>query len=188
MDTETPRLSDTDASFDLDAEAAAGSLWRTPGFPRSGWVCDRVDDLGEPSMECPVCRRQIIRYVHRLSHPGGAWPDIESGCVCSGKLTGDVGAAFERQKIRTNLSRRRANWVDLSRWKVSGKGTHWIRADGWVVQCFRSGNAWGARIIHDLAGINLTGGRYASLAEAKLAAFDAAFVRRGEEAKRAGAV
>ena len=74
----------------------------------------------------------MVRYVHELEHPSGNFQELQVGCVCSGKLTGDPVRAEKRDAAARRLSARRANWLDLSGWRYSANGTIFLRKDGMV--------------------------------------------------------
>ena len=78
------------------------NLWKRDDVPHEGWTCEAIYDLGEPVGVCRMCGHQIIRYVHVMSHP--AYPrKIGAGCVCAGRMEGDV----ERARARENAFKNR---------------------------------------------------------------------------------
>ncbi len=73
------------------------NLWKRDDVPHSGWECTGISDLGEPVGVCGMCGYQIIRYVHHMRHPNYPY-SIGAGCICAGKMEGDI----ERAKLREN--------------------------------------------------------------------------------------
>ncbi len=69
------------------------------------WTCYRVRDFGTPDFACQACGYPYVRYIHMLRADDNGQL-IDSGCVCSGTLCGDMKAAKEREKML--LSRVRA--------------------------------------------------------------------------------
>jgi DNA helicase-2/ATP-dependent DNA helicase PcrA len=87
-----------------------GDLWKRDDVPHSGWKCTGVTDLGAPVGVCEMCGHQIIRYVHHMVHPD--YGPLDVGCVCAGKMEGDIQAAKKREaeykhwkKLTRNRSR-----------------------------------------------------------------------------------
>lgn len=71
------------------------NLWKRAEVPHSGWMCTGVSDLGAPVGICEMCGYQIIRYAHRMRHPG--YRSLSVGCVCAGRMEGNVAAAKRRE-------------------------------------------------------------------------------------------
>lgn len=105
--------------WEPDAEQAARlqqlkenspNLWKQEDVPHAGWRCAGVEDLGAPVGICQMCGYQIIRYAHRMEHP--QYHGLSVGCVCAGKMEGDITAARRREtefKSR-HARRRRTSW------------------------------------------------------------------------------
>lgn len=66
-------------------------------FSETGWRCVGVTDMGAPSIICQFCNKQTLRYVHHMEHVNGERLDV--GCVCAGKMQGDIEKAKERERI-----------------------------------------------------------------------------------------
>src|SRR5271168_4438785 len=107
--------------------------WEDNSVPKFGWTCEFVDDLADHCifgeyMDCWMCGREQIRFVHHLNHRG--YPDtIEVGCVCAGKLTGDVQATKASETKVRNRAMRRAKWL-TRRWKISNNGNPRLKVGG----------------------------------------------------------
>ena len=90
----------------------------------SGWRCVGVEDLGSPSMTCEYCGHQVIRYVHHMVHP--VMPPLNTGCVCAGKLEGNLEAAKERER-RFKNRQQRLETLGMKVWKTSSSGNPYLR-------------------------------------------------------------
>ncbi len=100
-------------------------------MPKSGWQCTGVSDLGEPSGVCGMCGRQIIRYVHHMRHP--AYPKaVGAGCVCAGRMEGDVDGAKKREAEFKSRESRRGTFVRHAR-KRSKNGNEYFKYNGELV-------------------------------------------------------
>jgi len=64
-------------------------------FAETGWRCVGVSDYGYPSLTCQFCQKQTVRYVHHMENINGEKMDV--GCVCAGKLEGDIDKSRERE-------------------------------------------------------------------------------------------
>ena len=71
------------------------NLWKQEDVPHSGWNCVGVEDLGAPVGICEMCGYQIIRYAHHMEHP--RYRSLSVGCVCAGRMEGDVAEAKRRE-------------------------------------------------------------------------------------------
>ena len=85
------------------------NLWKCGDVPHSGWTCVGVEDLGAPVGICAMCGYQIIRYAHHMEHP--QYRSLTAGCVCAGRMEGDVEAAKQREAAFKNRQSRRANFM-----------------------------------------------------------------------------
>ncbi len=77
-------------------EARREDLWRRPDFPRTGWKCTGITDMGQERIVCQLCGRQLIRYVHHMEHP--QFGKLSVGCICAGKMEGDIEGAKRRER------------------------------------------------------------------------------------------
>ena len=136
--TDTDRDSLTDAVDTVSSEPDASgnekliapvdemteNLWNNPNVPHSGWVCVGITDLGVPSGICQMCGHQIIRYVHHMIHPN--YRSLGVGCICAGKMEGDVERAKKRERDYKNRAARLESFRRRS-WKNSRKGNPYLR-------------------------------------------------------------
>lgn len=156
-----------------EARAIARGMgrWSDPAFPKSGWRCTGVIDLGQPTLQCGACQGTRIRYAHRLSHVD--WPDtLSAGCICAGHLTGDPAAASERDSVARSRASRRSRWLSRN-WKRSAKGNDTLKIDGWYVTIFTaSSGGFGASVARQGGSPHFLQMRASTRDEAKLAAFD----------------
>jgi hypothetical protein len=106
------------------------NLWNKPEFPKCDWkhvdVIDVAKDDPDAALHsCEACGRQDVRYVHQLEHE--FWNDtIEVGCICAGKLTGDLEEARRLEKEAKNKTNRRERWLERP-WKISRNGNHYLK-------------------------------------------------------------
>lgn len=113
-----------------ELKANSPNLWKREDVPHCGWSCVGVEDLGEPAGICEMCGYQIIRYVHQMEHPN--YRSLAVGCVCAGKMEGDVAQAKRREAEFKNKQSRRVNFFKR-KWKQSRKGNEYLKIDGHVV-------------------------------------------------------
>lgn len=95
-----------DAAEDQLIARGAGK-WGDPDFPKTDWIFEHDQDLGEPDTTCEMCEYKIIRFVHHLRHPSGL--RLQAGCVCAGHLLGDVEGAQARDTNMRNAAQRLAS-------------------------------------------------------------------------------
>lgn len=106
------------------------NLWDDPGFPKRDWKHVDVIDVAEgnpdaPLHTCEACGREDVRYVHQLEH--NLWDEIiEVGCICAGKLTGDIEEAKRLEKETRNRTSRRVRWLER-KWKTSRNGNPYLK-------------------------------------------------------------
>ncbi len=110
------------------------NLWKREEVPHSGWVCTGVEDLGVPVGICEMCGYQIIRYVHHMKHP--EYRDLAVGCVCAGRMEGDVESAKRREAEFKNRQARRTNFLKR-KWKRSKKGNEYLKIDNHIVVLYQ---------------------------------------------------
>ena len=100
------------------------NLWNNPEVPKSGWVCTGVTDLGAPVGVCQMCGHQIIRYVHHMVH--NEYGRLNVGCICAGKMEGDVEKAKQRENDFKNKEKRRENFK-TRKWKTSKNNNSFLK-------------------------------------------------------------
>ena len=107
------------------------NLWKRDDVPHEGWECTGIVDLGAPVGICRMCGHQIIRYVHIMRHP--AYPrTIGAGCICAGRMEGNVEAARERENAFKNRQNRLETFLALPR-KRSRGGHEYIKYKGEII-------------------------------------------------------
>jgi hypothetical protein len=145
----------------------AANRWKDPSYPKDGWACVDVMDLGEATHECEMCGGERVRYVHVMHHPEAG--TCEAGCVCAGRMTGDLEAANAREQSLKNKAGRRSRWL-TRKWKVSGKGNEFLSLDGFNMTVFP--NKWKPGKWSWSFDGKFSKEAYASSEEAKLALFE----------------
>ena len=93
-----------------------GNLWDRDDVPKTGWICTGVTDLGEPIGVCEMCGHQIIRYVHHMVHPN--FHQLNVGCICAGKLEGNLERAKQRENNLKSKQKRKDNFKN-KKWNMS---------------------------------------------------------------------
>lgn len=111
------------------------NLWNDPNVPKIGWHCVGVTDLGAPIGICEMCGYQIIRYAHYMSHP--QYGGLTCGCVCAGKMEGNISAAKRREAELKNKESRKTTFMN-KQWKKSVKGNEYLKKDGHLIVLFCS--------------------------------------------------
>jgi hypothetical protein len=110
--------------------------WEDPEFPKTGWTCTDVEDLGEGEENhdvCEMCETTKIRYVHTMEHPGLLDVPLHCGCICAGHMEGNLGAAKEREttfkkrqhkaaKEQETIFKKRKQW--MSGWRDSHQNSN----------------------------------------------------------------
>ena len=117
------------------------NLWKRDDVPKTGWICKGVTDLGGPYGVCQMSGYQIIRYVHHMVHP--EYGRIDAGCVCAGKMEGNIEAAKEREQEAKNKASRRENFKKR-KWKTSRNGNSYIKVKDHIVVLYKrkTDNVW----------------------------------------------
>ena len=100
------------------------NLWNRDDVPKTGWVCTGVTDLGAPVGVCEMCGHQIIRYVHHMYHPD--FRRLGVGCICAGKMEGNIERAKKREQEFKSKERRKANFKNRQ-WKTSKKSNSYSK-------------------------------------------------------------
>lgn len=100
------------------------NLWERDDVPKTGWHCTGVTDLGQPVGICEMCGHQIIRYVHHMSHPN--YRSLNVGCICAGKMEGNINAAKRREQDFKNKQARKENFRK-KKWKISKNNNKYIK-------------------------------------------------------------
>lgn len=110
------------------------NLWKRDDVPHSGWTCVGVSDLGAPIGVCEMCGYQIIRYVHHMVHP--SYRPLDVGCICAGKMEGNVEQAIKRENEFKNKEARRENFMKR-KWKTSRNGNQYVKIKDHIIVLYR---------------------------------------------------
>ena len=113
------------------------NLWKREDVPHSGWTCVGITDLGAPRGVCEMCGYQIIRYVHHMVHP--EYRSLNVGCVCAGKMEGDIEGARKRENEFKNKESRRETFMKR-KWKTSKNGNEYIKIKEHIIVLFKKDN------------------------------------------------
>ncbi len=106
------------------------NLWKHEEVPHSDWNCVGVEDLGAPIGICEMCGYQIIRYAHHMEH--AKYRPLVCGCICAGKMEGDIAEAKRREAEVKKKQARRINFFKR-KWKHSKKGNDYMKIDNHVI-------------------------------------------------------
>ncbi|MBQ3590584.1 MAG: hypothetical protein II979_01470, partial [Clostridia bacterium] len=113
------------------SEGMEENLWKRDDVPHEGWECTGIIDLGEPVGICRMCGHQIIRYVHIMRHPD-YHRTIGAGCICAGRMEGDVERAKQREADFKNRQNRLETFLSLPR-KRSRNGHEYVKYKGEII-------------------------------------------------------
>ncbi|MCR5652951.1 MAG: UvrD-helicase domain-containing protein [Ruminococcus sp.] len=127
--------SNADESIKMNEElkrklADTPNLWKRDDVPHSGWTCVGVSDLGAPVGVCEMCGYQIIRYVHHMTHP--SYRPLDVGCICAGKMEGNLEQAIKRENDFKNKEARRKNFMKR-KWKTSKNGNQYLKIKDHII-------------------------------------------------------
>lgn len=168
------------------AIARGRGLWGQPDFPKQGWRCVGVEDLGQPNHICQACASARVRFVHYLVHPLHAGAPLVAGCVCAGFLIGDEARASALDAMMRSRAGKRSRWLSRQWRRGRRTGNAWLRADGFTITVYpSSGGSWSATVSRERDALvrHLYGVARSSDA-AKLRAFDLVSSLLAEEATR----
>jgi len=111
------------------------NLWKRDDVPKTGWTCTGVTDLGGPTGVCEMCGHQIIRYVHHMFHPNYGTLDV--GCICAGKMEGNIERAKKREQDFKNKQARKENFKNRQ-WKTSKNSNSYIKIKDHLVVLYHN--------------------------------------------------
>lgn len=147
------------------------NLWKRDDVPHTGWHCVGVIDLGAPVGICEMCGHQIIRYAHQMEHP--EYHSLICGCVCAGRMEGNIEAARQREAEMKNAQARRIKFTQR-KWKRSVKGNEYLKIEGHIIVIYafngndsRKRSSWKFSIDKEFSKMS-----YMTREEAMSAAFD----------------
>lgn len=136
------KISTTQAAHLKNLKESSPNLWKRDDVPHTGWTCTGISDLGAPVGICEMCGYQIIRYAHHMEHP--RYRNLIAGCICAGKMEGDIAGAKQREAEFKNRQARRMNFFKR-KWKQSKKGNEYLKIDQHVIVLYHNtnmGNHW----------------------------------------------
>lgn len=110
------------------------NLWKRDDVPHSGWTCTGVTDLGSPCGICEMCGHQIIRYAHHMVHPH--YHPLVAGCICAGKMEGNMDAAKQRERDLKNRMARKESFL-RRKWSKSRNGNPYLRIKGHILVLYK---------------------------------------------------
>ncbi len=113
------------------------NLWKRDDVPKTGWVCTGITDLGEPVGVCEMCGHQIIRYVHHMVHPD--FRSLGVGCICAGKMEGNIEQAKKREQDFKSKESRRENFKNRH-WKTSKNSNSYLKVKDHLVVLYYNKN------------------------------------------------
>lgn len=72
-----------------------------------------------------------------------AWGHIDAGCICAGKMEGNIDAAKQREREMKNKSHRKEKFLNR-KWKTSRNGNNYIKVKDHIVvlYCRKSDGVW----------------------------------------------
>lgn len=111
------------------------NLWNRDDVPKTGWVCTGVTDLGAPVGMCEMCGHQIIRYVNHMYHPD--FRSLGVGCICAGKMEGNIERAKKREQDFKSKELRKANFKGRQ-WKTSKKSNSYLKIKDHLVVLYHN--------------------------------------------------
>ena len=159
-----------------ELKESSPNLWKREDVPHTGWTCTGISDLGAPVGICEMCGCQIIRYAHRMEHP--QYRSLSAGCVCAGRMEGDIAGAKQREAEFKNRQARRVNFFKR-KWKQSRKGNEYLKIDEHVIVLYhdvKEGTVWKYSIDNEFCRNS-----YTTRERAVAGAFDALERLRGAE-------
>ena len=178
MREETPQhgLTPTEQQALREKLAGTENLWKRAAVPHSGWSCTGITDLGAPVGVCEMCGEQIIRYVHHMTHPH--YHPLGVGCVCAGKMEGDVVAARTREREFKKRQARMDTFLGRE-WKLSRNGNRHLTVRGHMIVLYkdRERSVWRYAIDREFRPVS-----YPTREEAVRSVFEELEILRSREA------
>lgn len=110
------------------------NLWKRDDVPKTGWRCTHVTDLGAAVGVCEMCSTQVIRYVHHMVHDN--YRPLDVGCICAGKMEGDIEKAKRREQDFKNKESRKNNFANR-KWKKSKSGNDYTKVNNHLIVLYK---------------------------------------------------
>ena len=135
QDTPSTKASMIDVDALQNKISNTPNLWKNDDIPHEGWYCVGITDLGSPCGVCEMCGYQIIRYVHHMVHNsyGGT---LNVGCVCAGKMEGDIEKAKKRERDFKNREARKESFMNR-KWNQSRNGNPYIKIKNHLIVLYK---------------------------------------------------
>ena len=111
------------------------NLWERDDVPKTGWHCIGVTDLQAPVGICGMCGHQVIRYVHHMVHPH--FHQIDAGCICAGKMEGNIERAKQRERDFKNKEARKESFMSR-KWKNSKNNNSYLKIKDHLIVLYYS--------------------------------------------------
>ncbi len=111
------------------------NLWERDDVPKTGWHCIGVTDLQAPVGICGMCGHQVIRYVHHMVHPH--FHQIDAGCICAGKMEGNIERAKQRERDLKNKEARKESFMSR-KWKNSKNNNSYLKIKDHLIVLYYS--------------------------------------------------
>lgn len=111
------------------------NLWERDDVPKMGWRCIGVTDLQAPVGICGMCGHQVIRYVHHMVHP--QFHQIDAGCICAGKMEGNIERAKQRERDFKNKEARKESFMSR-KWKNSKNNNSYLKIKDHLIVLYYS--------------------------------------------------
>ena len=100
-----------------------------------------LEGLNEKQLEAVSETEGYVRYAHHMVHPH--YRPLTAGCVCAGRMEGDVEAARKRERDLKNRVSRKESFLRRE-WKTSRNGNPYLRLKGHIIVLYKlkNGNGW----------------------------------------------
>lgn len=136
-----PAEPEEDEGYGTITPEKSANLWKRSDVPHTGWSCTGITDLGEPSGICQMCGYQIIRYVHHMEHP--QYAPLDAGCICAGKMEGNIENAKRRESEFKNRQSRKASFMKR-KWKCSRNNNPYLKIRNHIIVLYKQqrGDVW----------------------------------------------
>lgn len=161
-----------------DAITLGWGKWSESGVPHKGWVCvgefDTFEERGEGEFEiCEMCERTQVRFVHIMESE--RYPEqLLCGCICAGHMEQDLVTAEVRDRGMRLRAGRRDHFPDRKGWRISSRGTPYIKLDGFHLMVVRRAGAFAVGATPPGSERPVWGRRrYATMEAAQKGCFDA---------------
>lgn len=102
--------------------------WDKVEIPHKGWAFENIEDYEDEYIQCEMCGKEGIRFVHILSHP--EYGEMRVGCECASKMLNDYVNPQQRERLFRNKINRLKNFLKID-WRYNPvKKTHSAKYKG----------------------------------------------------------